>query len=106
MANYEYIFAYKFDQAGAITVEARATGILNVVNIDPCKTSEYGNVVSGGVLAQNHQHIFCVRIDPAIDGHDNSVVVEESHPVPLNEATNPNGNYYGLSTTLWNGLAG
>ncbi|ODM14754.1 Copper amine oxidase 1 [Aspergillus cristatus] len=94
LANYEYIFAYKFDQSGAITVEARATGILNVVNIDSCKTSEFGNVVSGGVLAQNHQHIFCVRIDPAIDGHDNSVVVEESHPVPMNEATNPNGNFY------------
>lgn len=94
LANYEYILAYKFDQAGAITVESRATGILNVVNIDPCKTSEYGNVVSGGVLAQNHQHIFCVRIDPAIDGHDNSVVVEESHPAPMNEATNPNGNFY------------
>lgn len=94
LANYEYIFAYKFDQAGAITVESRATGILNVVNIDPCKTSEYGNIVSGGVLAQNHQHIFCVRIDPAIDGNDNSVVVEESHPVPMNEATNPNGNFY------------
>lgn len=94
LANYEYIFAYKFDQAGGITVESRATGILNVVNIDPYKTSDYGNVVSGGVLAQNHQHIFCVRMDPAIDGHDNSVVVEESHPVPMNMATNPNGNLY------------
>ncbi|RMZ41273.1 hypothetical protein AFCA_004844 [Aspergillus flavus] len=94
LANYEYIFAYKFDQAGGITVESRATGILNVVNIDPGKTSDYGNVVSGGVLAQNHQHIFCVRMDPAVDGANNSVVIEESHPVPMNEATNPNGNYY------------
>lgn len=94
LANYEYIFAYKFDQAGGITVETRATGILNVVNIDPHKTSNYGNVVSGGVLAQNHQHIFCVRIDPAIDGHENSVVVEESHPALMNAATNPNGNLY------------
>lgn len=94
LANYEYIFAYKFDQAGGITVEARATGILNVVNIDPHKTSDYGNVVSGGVLAQNHQHIFCVRIDPAVDGHENSVVVEESHPALMNAATNPNGNLY------------
>ncbi|KAI9044830.1 putative copper amine oxidase [Aspergillus affinis] len=94
LANYEYIFAYKFDQAGGITVESRATGILNVVNIDAGKTSDYGNVVSGGVLAQNHQHIFCVRMDPAVDGSDNSVVVEESHPVPMNEVTNPNGNFY------------
>ena len=94
LANYEYIFAYKFDQSGGITVESRATGILNVVNIDAGKTSEYGNVVSGGVLAQNHQHIFCVRMDPAIDGTNNSVMVEESHPVPMNAATNPHGNLY------------
>ncbi|KAJ5232125.1 hypothetical protein N7468_005081 [Penicillium chermesinum] len=94
LANYEYIFAYKFDQSGGITVEARATGILNVVNIDAGKVSEFGNVVSGGVLAQNHQHIFCVRIDPAVDGHTNSVVIEESHPVPMNAATNPHGNFY------------
>ncbi|KAL1868331.1 hypothetical protein Plec18167_008256 [Paecilomyces lecythidis] len=94
LANYEYIFAYKFDLSGAITVETRATGILNVVSIDANKTSDYGNVVSGGVLAQNHQHIFAVRIDPAIDGDANSVIVEESHPVPMNEVTNPHGNYY------------
>ncbi|KAL3453207.1 copper amine oxidase [Aspergillus insuetus] len=98
LANYEYVFAYKFDQSAGITVEARATGILNVVNIDAGKVSEYGNVVSGGVLAQNHQHIFCVRIDPAIDGARNSIQVEESHPVPMNEATNPNGNFYKVTS--------
>ncbi|PLB35229.1 putative copper amine oxidase [Aspergillus candidus] len=99
LANYEYVFAYKFDQAGGITVEARATGILNVVNIDANKTSDYGTVVSGGVLAQNHQHLFCVRMDPAIDGARNSVHIEESHPVPLNPATNPHGNLYRVQST-------
>lgn len=94
LANYEYIFAYKFDQAGGITFETRATGIVSVVNIDPGKTSYYGNVVNEGALAQNHQHIFCVRIDPAVDGHNNTVLVEESHPVPMNKKTNPRGNYY------------
>lgn len=94
LANYEYIFAYKFDQAGGITVETRATGIVSVVNIDPGKTSAYGNVVSPGALAQNHQHIFCVRIDPAIDGYKNTVLTEESHRVPMNKETNPRGNYY------------
>ena len=58
LANYEYVFAYKLDTAGGITLEVRATGIVSVVNIDSGKTSDYGNVVSGGVLAQNHQHIF------------------------------------------------
>ncbi|RMD44074.1 hypothetical protein DV735_g1060, partial [Chaetothyriales sp. CBS 134920] len=96
LANYEYVFAYKFDQAGGVVVETRATGIVSVVNIDPGKTSEYGNVVSPGTLAQNHQHVFCVRIDPAVDGHDNTVVIEESHPVPINKHTNPAGNLYAV----------
>jgi primary-amine oxidase len=64
LANYEYVFAYKLDTAGGITLEVRATGIVSVVNIDPGKTSDYGNVVSNGVLAQNHQHIFAARKIP------------------------------------------
>ncbi|KAI9894915.1 MAG: hypothetical protein M1814_000135 [Vezdaea aestivalis] len=99
LANYEYIFAYIFDQAGGITVETRATGIVSVVNIDAGKTSDYGNVVAPGVLAQNHQHIFCVRIDPAVDGASNAVVIEESLPLPMNSATNPFGNAYNVQQT-------
>ena len=99
LANYEYIFAYKFDQAGGITVETRATGIVSVVNIDPGKTSPYGNVVAPGALAQNHQHIFAVRIDPAIDGHQNTIVKEESLPIPMNPKTNPHGNGYEVKST-------
>jgi primary-amine oxidase len=99
LANYEYIFAYKFDQSGGITVEVRATGVVSVVNIDPGKTSDYGNVVGPGVLSQNHQHIFCVRLDPAVDGHENSVYLEESHPVRMNKITNPEGNFYAVRKT-------
>ena len=78
----------------SITVETRATGIVSVVNIDPGKTSPYGNVVSPGALAQNHQHIFAVRIDPAVDGHSNTILTEESLPIPMNPKTNPHGNGY------------
>ncbi|EED18577.1 copper amine oxidase, putative [Talaromyces stipitatus ATCC 10500] len=99
LANYEYIFAYKFDLAGGISVESRATGIVSVVNIDPGKQSEYGNVVGNGVLAQNHQHVFCIRIDPAIEGHKNTVYVEESHAVEMNDVTNPEGNLYQIRKT-------
>ncbi|GJN68177.1 copper amine oxidase 1 [Purpureocillium lilacinum] len=94
LANYEYVFAFKFDQAAGIEVEARATGIVSVVNIDEGKTAPWGNVVSPGTLAQNHQHIFCLRIDPAVDGHSNTLVQEDSVPVPMNKVTNPNGNRY------------
>lgn len=68
--------------------------MVSVVNIDPGKTSPWGNVVSPGVLAQNHQHIFAIRIDPAIDGHENTVITEESLPIPMNPKTNPWGNGY------------
>lgn len=68
--------------------------MVSVVNIDPGKTSPWGNVVSPGVLAQNHQHIFAIRIDPAIDGHENTVITEESLPIPMNSKTNPWGNGY------------
>ncbi|KAK2060033.1 amine oxidase catalytic domain-containing protein [Colletotrichum caudatum] len=35
-----------------------------------------------------HLHIFCLRIDPAIDGHRNSFMVEETHPIPFTEELN------------------
>ena len=56
-------------------------------------------MVNPGVLAQNHQHIFAIRIDPAIDGHKNTVMMEESHRVPMNPETNPKGNYYEVRKT-------
>ncbi|KAI1915588.1 hypothetical protein LOZ61_001519 [Ophidiomyces ophidiicola] len=98
LGNYEYVFSYKFDQAGAVSLEVRPTGIISVVNIDPGKTSPWGNVVSPGVLGQNHQHIFCFRVDPAIDGHNNTIFCEESLPIPLEPATNPYGNAYNVVT--------
>ena len=99
LANYEYVFNYKFNTAAAITMETRATGIVSVVSIDNNKTSDYGTVVSPGALAQNHQHIFCLRMDPAIDGHKSTVVVEESHTAPMDPKTNPAGNLYKIIRT-------
>ncbi|KAF2862778.1 putative copper amine oxidase [Piedraia hortae CBS 480.64] len=99
LANYEYIFAYKFDQAGGIDIETRATGIVSAVHIDPGKTSDYGNVLNPGVLAQNHQHIFALRIDPAVDGQNNTITQEESLTIPMNDITNPKGNAYKVVST-------
>ncbi|KAH8755096.1 copper amine oxidase [Diaporthe sp. PMI_573] len=48
LANYEYIFNFKFDQAAGITVEVRATGIVSVVGIEPGKTASWGKVVNPG----------------------------------------------------------
>jgi len=103
LANYEYVFAYKLDTAGGITIETRATGIVSVVAVDDTvETSEYGVVVAPGVLAQNHQHIFAVRIDPAIDSYelgDTVVIKEESVQRKIDKATNPRGNFYKIERT-------
>lgn len=96
VANYEYIFAWKFDQAAGIHLETRATGILSTVAILPGETSPYGTVVSPGVLATNHQHLFCVRIDPSIDGHENTVVQEDSVPMPYDKRSPPEDNRWGV----------
>ncbi|PWN52566.1 hypothetical protein IE53DRAFT_340355 [Violaceomyces palustris] len=105
VANYEYLFNWKFDQSGVITYETRATGVLSVSAIDPGKVSPYGNVVAPGVLATNHQHIFCLRIDPRLDGDENSLHYEDSLPMPFSteedKKLNPYGTgYYVEKTTL------
>ncbi|KAI3555647.1 copper amine oxidase [Colletotrichum abscissum] len=100
VSNYEYIFLFYFQQDGSIFYEVRATGIMSTAPIDLDTTVPWGTIVAPGVLAPYHQHIFCLRIDAAIDGSRNSLVVEESHPIPFTGDTdtyNPFG--VGYTTT-------
>lgn len=90
VANYEYILAFIFNQAGEVSYEVRATGIVSTHPIDEGLSVPWGTVVHPGVLAAFHQHIFSLRIDPAIDGHTNTLVSSEVHPMPLNDF-NPHG---------------
>jgi primary-amine oxidase len=99
VGNYEYIFAWIFWQNGNLELETRATGILSTQLIDAGKMSEWGTVVSPGVLAANHQHLFSFRIDPMIDGQFNSVIQEDSIAVPHTEEENPHGNAWKIQKT-------
>jgi primary-amine oxidase len=98
VSNYEYIFAFHFSQDASINFEVRATGILSTVPVDLSVKDKvpFGTVVAPGVLAPYHQHLFSLRIDPAIDGHGNSLVVEESKAMPVNDSSVDNsfGNGY------------
>lgn len=95
VSNYEYIFAWHFGQDASIFYEVRATGILSTVphSMDSKEKVPYGTVVAPGVLAPYHQHLFSLRIDPAIDGHTNSLVIEESKALPVDDSSvyNPLG---------------
>lgn len=83
VGNYEYIFAWHFDQNAGIKLEIRATGIVSTTYIDGGKTTRWGTVVSPSVLAASHQHIFNVRIDPAIDGHENTIAYCDTERAPI-----------------------
>ncbi|EXJ83065.1 primary-amine oxidase [Capronia coronata CBS 617.96] len=101
LANYEYILAFVFNQAGEIHYEVRATGILNTQPIDDdLFESAFGTVVHPGVLAAVHQHLFSLRVDPAIEGHANRLVYDEACTLPRDPATNPHGMGYMVKETV------
>jgi len=99
VANYEYILAFQFNQAGEAMYEVRATGILSTQPIDDGIDVPFGTVVHPGVLAAHHQHIFSLRIDPMIEGHKNRLVYDEAHPMPRSDF-NKHGNGYTVKETL------
>lgn len=87
---------WRFDQAGALHLELRATGILSTQHIDANKVSPYGTVVSPGVLAANHQHIFSIRVDPALDGGKCSIAYDDAHPLPFETEEDKKVNPFGV----------
>lgn len=98
VANYEYILAFQFNQAGEVMYEVRATGILSTQPIDEGISVPWGTVVHPGVLAAHHQHIFSLRIDPMLDGPLNRVVYDEAHAMPRSDF-NPHGVGYTVNET-------
>ncbi|KAI6716915.1 hypothetical protein JHW43_000648 [Diplocarpon mali] len=73
-ANYEYCVYWIFHQDGTVQLEIKLTGILNTYAMNPGEdTRGWGTEVYPGVNAHNHQHLFCLRIDPNIDGPNNTV---------------------------------
>ncbi|KAF2807691.1 uncharacterized protein BDZ99DRAFT_446493 [Mytilinidion resinicola] len=99
VANYEYILAFQFNQAGECNYEVRATGILSTQPIDEGIEVPFGTVVHPGVLAAHHQHIFSLRVDPMLDGYLNRVTYDEALPMPRSDF-NPHGTGYYVQETV------
>lgn len=86
VANYEYIFNYNFYTDGSVQLETRLTGILNMYCKRPGEEQEeatYGVEVAPGINAHHHQHLFSLRLDPMIDGVENTVVQSDIIPTPF-----------------------
>ncbi|ODQ83116.1 hypothetical protein BABINDRAFT_31123 [Babjeviella inositovora NRRL Y-12698] len=91
VANYEYILNIVFDQIGQISIKAKATGILSTMPIDEGLDVPWGTNVGPGVMAAYHQHLLSFRIDPAVDGHNNTVVYDDAVPMAIDPVLNPYG---------------
>ncbi|KAJ7725639.1 copper amine oxidase [Mycena maculata] len=90
LANYEYIFNYMFYQDGSIELEVRLTGILQVYIGADGEQSPYATTVAPNVNAHYHQHIFCIRVDPMVDGLNNSLVETDVKPLPADTGSAEN----------------
>lgn len=88
---YEYGFFWYFRQDGSLEMDIKLTGIMNIGAVPPGQKSQYGKLLAPGLYAPNHQHFFCFRIDPMIDGINNSVVEEHTETV---DAETPYGNAF------------
>lgn len=99
VGNYEYVFMWHLDQAAGLHYKIQATGILSTAPIDSGTTVPWGTNVNEGVMAPFHQHVFSLRIDPTIDGDNNSFTEEDSVPMPTDDK-NPFGVGYVTKTKL------
>lgn len=96
-ANYEYCVYWIFHQDGTIQLEIKLTGVLNTYAMNPGEdTKGWGTEVYPGVNAHNHQHLFCMRVDPNIDGPENTVFQVDARQGPgeVGSAENKHGNAF------------
>lgn len=108
VGNYTYCFYWSFHQDGTIQLEVKLTGILNTyVCTDDEKTEPYGTKVYPGVNAHHHQHLFCLRIEPEIDGLANSAAMADSArtPLPVGHPENKWGNGFYPERTVFKTVA-
>ncbi|MDL9980226.1 primary-amine oxidase [Microbacterium candidum] len=94
IGNYDYGFYWYFYLDGSIQVEAKATGIVFVGAGMPGSSNPHAPEIAPGVFAPVHQHLFCARLDVAIDGDDNRLVEIDAARIPMGP-----GNEFGNAFT-------
>ena len=99
VGNYDYGFFWYFYQDGTIECEIKLTGIIQTAYLAPGASSPFLGRAAPELAGQHHQHMFCVRIDPAVDGPLNSVVEVDAVSVPMGPES-PYGNAIRKRTTV------
>ena len=105
VVNYEYANYWYFYQDGHMEFEIKLTGQLSTNALSPGEeTPAHGILVDPFVNAQHHQHMFCARLDMAVDdpegGQGLEVVEQEVEAMPRGEIDNPFGNGFRVKETV------
>jgi primary-amine oxidase len=93
IGNYDYGFYWSLYQDGTIEVEIKLTGVVLTRGIIPGERQRHANLIAPDLGAPHHQHLFCVRLDMAVDGFANTVeerdlvLVEDGPENPYGHAT-------------------
>jgi len=98
IGNYDYGFFWYLYLDGTIECEAKATGIVFSGAGEPGSTQPHASEIAPGLFAPVHQHLFCARLDFAVDGQRNSVYEVDTVGVPIGE-NNPYGNAFTWTAT-------
>ncbi len=100
LANYDYVFDWRFEQDASIVVGVGATGIPEVKAVKDQRTDgtlseamaakgpdgqevHFGQLVAPGISAVDHDHFFSFRLDLDVDGVNNSLMVDKLVPYKL-----------------------
>lgn len=94
VGNYDYGFYWYLYLDGRIEFEAKATGVVFTAALDE-RTRRHASEVAPGLAAPYHQHLFCARLDVAVDGHANVVDEVDVVPAALDE-----GDVHGTAFTF------
>jgi len=98
VGNYDYGFFWYFYLDGTIQLEAKLTGIMSTKGIPEGGTADHASVIAPGLAAPVHQHLFCTRLDVAVDGPVNEVL-EVAFAGEERGPDNPLGNAIGRRVT-------
>ena len=98
IGNYDYVFDWVFQDDGTLRIAIGATGIVEVKTVAEAdartkpvgatRPDAYGRFVDRNLVAINHDHYFCFRLDVDVDGVKNSFVRDALKSVAL-PADNP-----------------
>lgn len=98
IGNYDYGFFWYLYLDGSIDFEAKATGVVFAGAGIPGSENPHATEIAPGLFAPVHQHLFCARLDVAVDGERNSLAEVDVVRMPTGPS-NPYGNAFTWRTT-------